>query len=61
MIVYALGETWFAVFGGLIPIVGLAGIAIILYRAIGPNDPSDDESPSSEAASSSEVDRDRQG
>jgi flagellar biogenesis protein FliO len=42
MIVYALGETWFAVFGGLIPIIGLVGICWILYRAIGPND-GDDE------------------
>lgn len=48
MIPFALGETWFAVFGGLIPIIGLAGIALILYRAIGPNDPSDDEKTSSD-------------
>jgi hypothetical protein len=43
MIPYALGETWFAVFGGLIPIVGLVGICLILYRAIGGNDEGDDE------------------
>jgi len=43
VIPFALGETWFAVFGGLIPIIGLAGIVFILYRAIGPND---NESPS---------------
>lgn len=42
MIPFALGETWFAVFGGLIPIVGLVGIVYILYRAIGPNDGDDD-------------------
>jgi hypothetical protein len=54
VIVYALGETWFAVFGGLIPIIGLAAIALILYRAIGPNDASEDESVSSEEASNSE-------
>ncbi len=43
MIPFALGETWFAVFGGLIPIVGLVGIAYILYRAIGPNDDEGDD------------------
>jgi hypothetical protein len=42
MIVYALGETWFAVFGGLIPIIGLVGICWILYRAIGGNDNGDE-------------------
>jgi len=43
VIVYALGETWFAVFGGLIPIVGLVAICLILYRAIGRNDGKDEE------------------
>ena len=43
MIPVAAGETWFAVFGGLIPIVGLAGIALIFYRAVGRNDDEDDE------------------
>jgi hypothetical protein len=61
VIVYALGETWFAVFGGLIPIIGLAGIAAILYRAIGPNDANDNDPTNSEEASSPEEDRDRQG
>ena len=43
MIPFALGETWFAVFGGLIPIVGLVAICLILYRAIGRNDGDEDE------------------
>jgi len=32
----ALGETWFAVFGGLIPIVGLVMIGAVLWRAAKP-------------------------
>ncbi len=43
MIPFALGETWFAVFGGLLPIVGLVAIGLILYRAIGRNDGDEDE------------------
>ena len=35
-------EAWPAVFGGLIPIVGLAAIAYLIYRAVKDN-PSDDE------------------
>lgn len=38
----ALGETWFAVFGGLIPIIGLVLIGIVLWRAVQP--PEDQES-----------------
>jgi hypothetical protein len=43
VILFAASETWFAVFGGLIPIIGLVGICLILYRAIGKNDGEDDE------------------
>jgi hypothetical protein len=43
---FALGETWFAVFGGLIPIVGLAMIGIILWRAAQP--PEDQKRPGGE-------------
>jgi hypothetical protein len=32
----ALGETWFAVFGGLIPIVGLVLVGLVLWRAVQP-------------------------
>jgi hypothetical protein len=32
----ALGETWFAVFGGLIPIIGLVLIGLVLWRAVQP-------------------------
>ena len=32
----ALGETWFAVFGGLIPIVGLALIGAVIWHAAKP-------------------------
>ncbi len=35
-------EAWPAVFGGLIPIFGLAAIAYLVYRAIG-KDGDDDE------------------
>jgi hypothetical protein len=36
-------EAWPAIFGGLIPIFGLAAIAFIIYRAVGKNDGEDDE------------------
>lgn len=36
-------EAWPAVFGGLIPIIGLAAIAYIIYRAVGKNDGDDDD------------------
>ena len=35
-------EAWPAVFGGLIPIIGLAAIGYIIYRAVR-NDGNDDE------------------
>ena len=35
-------EAWPAVFGGLIPIIGLAAIAYLIYRAVKDN-PSDDD------------------
>jgi hypothetical protein len=38
----ALGETWFAVFGGLIPIVGLVLVGLVLWRAVQP--PEDEKS-----------------
>jgi hypothetical protein len=38
-------EAWPAVFGGLIPILGLAAIAYIIYRAVRDNDNSDDDPP----------------
>ena len=51
MIPLALGETWFAVFGGLIPIVGLVLIGAVLWHAAKPPEKpkrpgdSDDEGP----------------
>jgi hypothetical protein len=36
-------EAWPAVFGGLIPILGLAAIAYIIYRAVGKNDDDPDD------------------
>jgi hypothetical protein len=36
MIPLAASGTWFAVFGGLIPIVGLVAICWILWRAVQP-------------------------
>jgi hypothetical protein len=35
-------EAWPAVFGGLIPILGLAAIAYIIYRAVRDNDEGDE-------------------
>jgi hypothetical protein len=35
-------EAWPAVFGGLIPILGLAGIGYIIYRAVRDNDEGDE-------------------
>lgn len=37
----ALGETWWGVMGGLIPLVGLGLIALIIWRAAQP--PEDEE------------------
>jgi hypothetical protein len=34
----AATEAWPAVFGGLIPILGLAGIGYIIYRAVKEDD-----------------------
>jgi hypothetical protein len=39
----ALGETWFAVFGGMIPIVGLALIAGVLWHAAKPPERKDED------------------
>jgi hypothetical protein len=41
-VIPAAAEAWPAVFGGLIPILGLAAIAYIIYRAV-KNDGNDDE------------------
>jgi hypothetical protein len=38
-------EAWPAVFGGLIPILGLAAIGYIIYRAVRDHDDSDDDPP----------------
>lgn len=34
-------ESWLAVLGGLIPILGLAGIGYLLYRAVREENPPD--------------------
>ena len=36
-------EAWPAVFGGFIPILGLAGIGYIIYRAVRSPDDEDDD------------------
>ncbi len=41
MLLFAAAETWWGVLGGLIPIIGLAGLAYIIYRAV-KEDPGDD-------------------
>jgi hypothetical protein len=38
-------EAWEAVFGGLIPILGLAGIGYIIYRAVRNSDDRNDDPP----------------
>ena len=38
MIVLAIGEGWTAVFGGLIPIIGLCAIGYLIVRAIRDSD-----------------------
>ncbi|HET7589753.1 MAG TPA: hypothetical protein VFK14_06160 [Solirubrobacterales bacterium] len=43
MLPIAAGETWFAVFGGLIPIIGLGLIGYIIYRAVQDPDSKDEE------------------
>jgi hypothetical protein len=45
-VIPAATEAWPAVFGGLIPIIGLAGAGYLVYRAV-KNDDSDDDSPGS--------------
>jgi hypothetical protein len=42
MIAFAT-EAWPAIFGGFIPILGLAGIGYIIYRAVQNDDSNDDE------------------
>jgi hypothetical protein len=36
-------EAWPAVFGGLIPIIGLVAIGYLIYRAVRDDDNSDEE------------------
>ena len=38
MIPLALGETWFAVFGGLIPIVGIVAVGYLIVHAVRDSD-----------------------
>jgi hypothetical protein len=38
-------EAWPAVFGGLIPIIGLLGVGYIIVRAVRDDDADDDEGP----------------
>jgi hypothetical protein len=38
-------EAWPAVFGGLIPILGLAAIGYVVYRAVRDNDNDDEGGP----------------
>jgi len=49
----AATEAWPAVFGGLIPILGLAGAAYLLYRAV-KDDPNEGEDSSGEGNTSSD-------
>jgi hypothetical protein len=34
----AAAETWWAVLGGLIPIIGLAAVGYVIYRAVRDDD-----------------------
>jgi hypothetical protein len=43
VLLFAAAETWWAVLGGLIPIIGLALIAYIIWRAV--KDGEDDREP----------------
>ncbi len=38
MFPFAAAETWWGVLGGLIPIIGLAAIGYVIYRAVKDND-----------------------
>jgi len=38
-------EAWPAIFGGLIPIIGLAAIGYLIYRAVKDGSDDEDESP----------------
>jgi hypothetical protein len=38
-------EAWPAVFGGLIPIIGLGGIGYIIYRAVKDNGDDEEDGP----------------
>jgi hypothetical protein len=37
MLLFAAAETWWGVLGGLIPIIGLALIGYVIYRAVKDN------------------------
>lgn len=43
MLPVAAAETWWAVLGGLIPIIGLAAIGYLIYRAVRDVDSNDEE------------------
>jgi hypothetical protein len=42
LVPFALGETWFAVFGGMIPIVGLVLIGAVLWHVAKAPEPPED-------------------
>lgn len=44
MLLYAAAETWWGVLGGLIPIIGLALISFVIWRAVKNDDDKEDES-----------------
>jgi len=41
---FAAAETWWGVLGGLIPIIGLAGLGYIIYLAVKKSDDEEDGS-----------------
>jgi hypothetical protein len=43
-LIASAAEAWPAVFGGLIPILGLVAIGYVIYRAVRDDDNSDDDS-----------------
>jgi hypothetical protein len=44
VLLLAAAETWWAVLGGLIPIIGLAGIGYVIYLAVKKSDDNEDGS-----------------
>jgi hypothetical protein len=43
VLLFAAAETWWAALGGLIPIIGLAAIGYLIYRAVSDTDSNDEE------------------